>query len=121
MIFRNEKKDKNMRFKNWNSWDFKTIDLKHCTLEMSKLNLWFFSLLLFLSQTILVCNFIKIFPLCYREMTHSVFFRIAKDLSICLKSTLWNCLTAIKNHFHPQTENICEETRHITTEYISVA
>lgn len=45
-------------------------------------------------------NFLEIFLLCYIEMTHSGFFRIAKDLSICLKSTLWHCLAATENLSH---------------------
>lgn len=66
-------------------------------------------------------NFLEIFLLCYIEMTHSGFFRIAKDLSICLKSTLWHCLAATENLFHLKAEkNSCEETREISTGYNSV-
>jgi len=56
------------------------------------------------------------------EMTHFVFFRKTQDLSICLKSMLWNCLAATENHFHLKAEeNICEETREVSTEYNPIA
>lgn len=66
-------------------------------------------------------NFLEIFILCYMEMTHSVFFRIAKDLSIRLQSMLWHCLGAIENPFHLKAEkNSCKEIKEFSTGYNSV-